>query len=101
MKKENRPDEQGNPKKTKQSYSNTSRSQRQRILKHFHENPQLSTIEAREQYGILHPCGRVMELRRKGHRIDTHWISAPDTNGVPHRVGLYVYQGDNGDDHAI
>jgi hypothetical protein len=97
----NRPAGQlGNPK-SKRFYSNAIRSQQARILKHFEECPRLSTIEAREQYGILHPSGRVMELRKKGHRIDTHWISAPDTNGVPHRVGLYIYQGANGGDHAI
>lgn len=92
----NHPVEQlGNPK-SKHLYSNAIRSQQARLLKHFEACPRLSTIEAREQYGILHPCGRVMELRKKGHRIDTHWISAPDTNGVLHRVGLYVYQTKSG-----
>jgi len=83
----------GNPKKTKRAYSNSASSQRARILEHFANCPRLSTIEARDEYGILHPCGRVMELRKKGYRIDTNWIAAPDSNGVLHRIGQYVFQG--------
>ncbi|HBD7079172.1 TPA: helix-turn-helix domain-containing protein [Legionella pneumophila] len=82
----------GNPK-TKFNYSNSSSSQRARILKHFESCPRLSTVEARETYGVLHPCGRIMELRKKGYLIDTHWTVAPDSNGVLHRVGLYVFKG--------
>ena len=40
-----------------------------------------------------------MELRKKGHKIDTHWIKESDSNGVIHRVGLYVYQGKSGGQH--
>lgn len=74
-------------------YSNSIKSQQERILKIFRKNSSLSTIQARNEYGILHPGGRVLELRKKGHKIDTHWISETDTNGVNHRVGLYVYKG--------
>ena len=73
-------------------YSNSISSQQARILKHLKDCSPLSTIHARE-LGILHPGGRVMELRKKGHKIDTHWIKEPDVNGVLHRVGLYVYKG--------
>ena len=94
MKKKKSPAVLGQPKSSKRLYSNAAASQRARIIKHFEEqSPRLSTIQARNQYGILHPSGRMMELRRKGFKIDTHWISEPDTNGVFHRVGLYVYQG--------
>jgi len=83
----------GNSKNPKRYYDNSASSQRARILNHFANCPRLSTIEARDEYGILHPCGRVMELRKKGYLIDTHWISAPDSNGVLHRIGEYVFQG--------
>ena len=83
----------GNPKSKKPLYGNSAASQRARLLKFFEASPRISTMEARNELGILHPCGRVMELRNTGHRIDTHWISELDINGVPHRVGLYVYQG--------
>jgi len=44
-------------------------------------------------YGILHPPGRIGELRKKGYQIETYWASEPDSNGVLHRVGVYVYHG--------
>ena len=92
-KKTNRPAALGNPQLTKPKYDNTTATQRARILKHFADCPRLSTIQARDELGILHPCGRVMELRRRGYRIDTHWIKEPDSNGVLHRIGLYIFQG--------
>ena len=77
----------------KHTYSNSATAQRERILKIFDTSPSLSTLQARNEYGILHPGGRIMELRQKGHRIETYWVLEPDANGVLHRVGLYVYQG--------
>ena len=92
MTKMNSPDSKlGNPK-SKPLYTTSCSSQRAIILKHFADCPRLSTIQARDEYGILHPCGRIMELRKKGYKIDTHWTSESDANGVLHRVGLYVYQ---------
>lgn len=87
------------PNKAKQTYSNSSSSQRSRILKHFESSPR-STIQARRDYGILHPGERIMELRKKGHKIYTHWICEFDVRGVPHRVGLYIYQGQVRRDHG-
>lgn len=83
----------GNSKLTKRLYGNSSASQRARLLKHFENCTHLSTLQAREELGILHPCGRIMELRKRGHQIETHWINEADNNGVLHRIGLYVYQG--------
>ena len=95
------PEGLGNPKQPKPAYDNSTASQRARLLKNFEVCPRLSTMEAREQLGILLPCGRVLELRQKGYLIDTHWIVEPDSNGVVHRVGLYVYKGQRkGEDHA-
>lgn len=79
--------------KNKPKYNNSASSQRARILKHLRANQCLSTMQARSELGVLHPPGRVLELRRGGHHIDTHWINQPDDNGVSHRVGLYVYKG--------
>ncbi|HAT8370927.1 helix-turn-helix domain-containing protein [Legionella pneumophila serogroup 1] len=86
------PDRLGSPK-SMPPYNNSIESQQARILSHFKICPRLSTIEARNKYGILHPGGRMMELRKKGHIIHTHWIYETDSNGVHHRVGLYVYHG--------
>ncbi len=78
--------------KPKQPYDNSTTSQRARLIKHFIANCRLTTMEARDM-GIMHPGGRVMELRRQGYLIDTLWVIETDSNGVPHRVGMYIYRG--------
>lgn len=74
-----------------ESYDNSLLTQHIRILFHFQKNKTLSTIQAREELGILHPCGRIKELRAQGHKIITTWVYESDSNGVRHRIGLYVY----------
>lgn len=53
----------------------------------------LSTIEARERLGVMHSSGRVMELRRAGHRIETVSTTRHDEHGRPHRCATYVLRG--------
>lgn len=53
----------------------------------------LSTIEAREGFGIMSPASRVMELRRLGFKIDTVWRSVWDADGRPHRSAVYLMRG--------
>lgn len=89
----NRPAALGNPKSIKHVYTNSSSSQRARILKHLETCFRISTMQARSQLGVLNPPARIIELRRKGYQIDTHWIIEKDCNGITHRVGLYVYKG--------
>ena len=55
----NRPaDQLGNPKSTKPSYDNSASTQRKRILSQLEKNRRLSTMEARDKMGILHPGGQ-------------------------------------------
>jgi Helix-turn-helix domain len=49
----------------------------------------LTTIEAREGLGVLHPGGRVLELRRAGHDIRTISRWDPDAAGRLHKVAAY------------
>ena len=50
-------------------------------------------MQARNQFGIMSPAPRIEELRKQGYRIDTQRIIEFDSNGVPHLMGLYVFQG--------
>ena len=50
----------------------------------------LSTIAARQDLGISHPAGRVLELRKAGHAINTLSRSIEDDRGRKHRSALYV-----------
>ncbi|POZ52988.1 helix-turn-helix domain-containing protein [Methylovulum psychrotolerans] len=70
------------------NYSTENHAQRERILAWL-LTKSLSTAEARRELDIMHPAGRVQELREQGHNIVTHWVV--DTGGkVNHRVASYV-----------
>lgn len=82
----------GNPNKSKRVYSNSYATQRARILKEFETRQQISTFYFRDDMGIVHPAGRIKELREQ-YKILRSWTREPDQNGVIHRIGLYTYHG--------
>lgn len=68
--------------------------QRQRIKRYLMENGSANTIELRENLGIMHPSGRVKELKeREGLPIVKRLISVIDSAGEKHSgVALYSIQ---------
>lgn len=72
--------------------SNSATSQRQRILAHLKKHKSITTIEARSVLDILHPAGRIEELRAQGYVIDLIWVHVPTESGRVHRVGKYFLQ---------
>lgn len=50
----------------------------------------VSTIQAREEHGILAPAARICELRKSGHNIRTTYVSEHAEDGDSHRVALYT-----------
>jgi hypothetical protein len=66
--------------------------QRAVILDALRKAP-LSTLEARERLGVLHAPGRVCELRKLGAKIRTEIKTQFDSEGRPHRVGVYILTG--------
>lgn len=91
MAKKNRPGVPGNPN-SNAPYDNSLPIQRSRVLKCLEKEKKVSTLQLRSR-GIMHPAGRIMELRQRGYRINLHWICEPDANGVIHRVGQYIFHG--------
>ncbi len=65
-------------------------NQRIAILNWFKTYQSLTTFEARDKLGIMHPGGRILELRRQGYWITTHWSTDYDPLGQAHRVACYV-----------
>ena len=63
--------------------------QRLRMLERLRERP-VSTIEARRDLDILHPAGRVLELRRVGYQIHTITLNEQSESGGRHKVARYV-----------
>lgn len=66
--------------------------QRRRLLNHLRENGSVTTIQARKELDILHPAGRIKELRADGHAIHMVWCDVPTDCGRLHRVGKYFLQ---------
>jgi len=79
---------EGNTMKNKQNYFNSTVSQRNRLLEYLRTKP-LTTVAARDELDIMHPAGRVQELKAQGHNIHTHW-EIVDTGQGKHRVASYV-----------
>ena len=63
---------------------NSNEVQRTRILDWL-RSESLTTLQAREHLDVMHPAGRVMELREQGLNIMTYW-----TNEAKHRIARYV-----------
>ncbi|PHS69130.1 MAG: hypothetical protein COB23_07180 [Methylophaga sp.] len=64
---------------------------RKKILKHLLEHARLTTLQAREELGIMSPAPRVLELRRLGHNIVTTLTNERDITGRKHRQAEYGY----------
>lgn len=78
----------------KPSYSNSLPVQRIRLLNRLIQGHKLTTFQARDEMGIMHPSGRVRELKNQGYDIITYLVRERDLNGVMHRrVGQYNYRG--------
>lgn len=69
--------------------ANSAAAQRARLLLALHCRP-LSTLQARAELDVMHPGGRIMELRRQGHQIATIRVQEATDCGRLHSVARYV-----------
>lgn len=78
--------------KVKNLNNTSGAAQRSRLLNALIERGSegVTTLYSREQLNIMHPAGRINELRDEGHEIVTHWDDSIDSEGFPHRVARYV-----------
>lgn len=72
--------------------SNALPIQRRRLLDYLKTHGSITTIKARSVLDILHPAGRIEELRAQGYVIDLIWVHVPTESGRLHRVGEYFLQ---------
>lgn len=79
-----------------QAYFNSKTAQRKRILDHLIAHGYLTTTDARQSLDIMHPAGRILELRQQGVGIRTDWKTI-DTGINKHRLARYVLTKFNGD----
>jgi len=73
------------------SHSNTATAQRKRILEYLRIHS-LDTLTARKELDVMHPAARVMELRKRGVKIQTLKIYRESDCGEIHRVACYVLE---------
>ncbi|CAM8667071.1 Helix-turn-helix domain containing protein [Comamonadaceae bacterium] len=52
----------------------------------------VTTFEAMRYLDVYHCPARVLQLRKQGHNITTHWQTVITEAGEKHRVGLYVLE---------
>ena len=69
-----------------------SRSQASRLLEAL-SRFSITTFEAMRYLDVYYCPARIMELRRQGYNIITHWQTVITESGERHRVGLYLLQG--------
>ena len=75
---------------------NDTLNQRSRLLAALTLFP-VTTIEIRRHLDILHPAGRIKELRRCGWQIDMIRVRRITEFGKIHSVGLYILRRRNDD----
>jgi hypothetical protein len=81
-------DQQASPKKT-QRHSTSVEAQRARLLARLRTGA-LDTFTARRELHVMHPGGRIKELRAAGHPIRTERVTLTDEDGITHNgVALY------------
>jgi len=80
---------------TKSTGDNSAAEQRRKALELLRTGPK-STLQLRRDGDILSPAARVLELKRRGFEIITHWVHQATESGRLHRVALYVLQRETG-----
>ncbi len=73
-----------------QYHSNSLANQRQILLKYLQQNQRITTLEARRKLDIMHPSGRIRELKAMGYNIITNLKNDTTFKGINHRVAEYV-----------
>ena len=75
--------------------SSSTSAQERRMLDALRKGP-VSTIRARRELDVLHPAGRVMSLRGRGHNIVTVNVMETTDCGKLHKVAKYVLMAGKG-----
>ena len=68
--------------------STATDAQRQRVLARLQLGP-ATTLDLRVELDVIHPPGRVAELRERGHSISTFMVDRQTAAGAWHKVGMY------------
>ena len=81
--------------KSRKLDDNSAAAQRARVLDAVRSGPK-STIQLRRDWDVLAPAARILELKRRGFDILTHWVHEATDCGKLHRVAQYVLMRETG-----
>lgn len=73
---------------TTATLSTATEAQLQRVLDRLKRGP-VTTLELRVEQDVIHPPGRIAELRKRGHSISTFMVDRQTDAGAWHKVGMY------------
>ena len=80
-----------NPKTHKPNFNdNSTFNQRLKLLDWLLERGSITTDQARQHLDIMHPAGRIKDLRNAGYLIVTIWVTWQSEFGIKHRVAKYL-----------
>jgi Helix-turn-helix domain len=79
---------------TREFTGSSNKTQCARLLEALARYP-ITTFEAMRYLDVYHCPARVLDLRKLGHDITTHWQTVETESGESHRVGLYVLKSGN------
>lgn len=65
-------------------------AQRARLLAYLRNVGPITTLQARNELGVMHPSARLLELRKAGYNIQSLRSWDTDAAGNRHWQGLYV-----------
>ena len=82
-----------------QSKGTASRAQADRLLDALGRFG-ITTFEAMRYLDVYHCPARVLQLRKRGHKVITHWQTVLTEAGEKHRVGLYILESRASHDEA-
>lgn len=71
------------------------KAQQWRLAKAFDLVGSINTFEARKCLEVIHPAGRIRELKAQGWKIEKVWIYVVGECGVPHRIANYFLKSDS------
>lgn len=69
--------------------STETQAQRDHVLAMLQTGRAFSTLDFRAM-GIMHPAGRIRELREQGYNIVMTFTYRVDVTGLEHRTGVYI-----------
>lgn len=85
------PEKEAALKQIRDQFSGVSRvTQRLRLRAVLNQGHTVTTNEARDGLDIMHPAGRIKELRDEGLCVLTLWETVEADNGDRHRIAKYL-----------